>query len=403
MKALIWLVVLFAGAAAVAVLTHSYPGNVFIIIGDELRRVSLNTFILTTVVFVVVLYLLLSLLGRVVSIPGGMRRYGKRRRSAKVADALNEAGQAFFEGRFQKAQTEAEKVLKNKECGDAAPLALMLAAYSAEQTNDDTAKQGYLQRLAALPESMQLSRYLLEAESALERYDYEAAQTSIDAARKLNPGLTRLLQLELRMAVDQKDAMKVLRLTEQLAKAGALSATELQQYQWVAYRQLLAQCHDVKALKACLKRIPEADQKGGLSVEIAERFQQLGLYAQAAKWAKANYPLKRDVALLNVLFESSANLSDKEQQQAFEAADGWLKTYREDTDLLLALGEAAYQRQLWGKAQSYLEASLSQHPSIQAHLALAKVFKATEQKALAEQHQAAALALVEQAGSWDEA
>ena len=403
MKALIWLVVLFAGAAAVAVLTHSYPGNVFIIIGDELRRVSLNTFILTTVVFVVVLYLLLSLLGRVVSIPGGMRRYGKRRRSAKVADALNEAGQAFFEGRFQKAQTEAEKVLKNKECGDAAPLALMLAAYSAEQTNDDTAKQGYLQRLAGLPESMQLSRYLLEAESALERYDYEAAQTSIDAARKLNPGLTRLLQLELRMAVDQKDAMKVLRLTEQLAKAGALSATELQQYQWVAYRQLLAQCHDAKALKTCLKRIPEADQKGGLSVEIAERFQQLGLYAQAAKWAKANYPLKRDVALLNVLFESSANLSDKEQQQAFEAADGWLKTYREDTDLLLALGEAAYQRQLWGKAQSYLEASLSQHPSIQAHLALAKVFKATEQKALAEQHQAAALALVEQAGSWDEA
>ena len=403
MKALIWLVVLFAGAAAVAVLTHSYPGNVFIIIGDELRRVSLNTFILTTVVFVVVLFLLLSLLGRMVSIPGGMRRYGQRRRSAKVADALNEAGQAFFEGRFQKAQSEAEKVLKNKECGDAAPLALMLAAYSAEQTNDDAAKQGYLQRLAALPESMQLSRYLLEAESALERYDYEAAQISIDAARKLNPGLTRLLQLELRMAVDQKDAMKVLRLTEQLGKAGALSATELQQYQWVAYRQLLAQCHDAKALKICLKRIPEADQKGGLSVEIAERFQQLGLYAQAAKWAKTHYPLKRDVALLNVLFESSASLSDKEQQQAFEAADGWLKTYREDTDLLLALGEAAYQRQLWGKAQSYLEASLSQHPSIQAHLALAKVFKATEQKALAEQHQAAALALVEQAGSWDEA
>ena len=403
MKALIWLVVLFAGAAAVAVLTHSYPGNVFIIIGDELRRVSLNTFILTTVVFVVVLFLLLSLLGRMVSIPGGMRRYGQRRRSAKVADALNEAGQAFFEGRFQKAQSEAEKVLKNKECGDAAPLALMLAAYSAEQTNDDAAKQGYLQRLAALPESMQLSRYLLEAESALERYDYEAAQISIDAARKLNPGLTRLLQLELRMAVDQKDAMKVLRLTEQLGKAGALSATELQQYQWVAYRQLLAQCHDAKALKTCLKRIPEADQKGGLSVEIAERFQQLGLYAQAAKWAKTHYPLKRDVALLNVLFESSASLSDKEQQQAFEAADGWLKTYREDTDLLLALGEAAYQRQLWGKAQSYLEASLSQHPSIQAHLALAKVFKATEQKALAEQHQAAALALVEQAGSWDEA
>lgn len=402
MKALIWLVVLFAVASAVAVLTHSYPGDVFVITGNEMRRVSLNTFILSTVCFVAVLYFVLSLLGRVVSIPSGMRRFGKRRRNAKVADALNSAGQAFFEGRFQQAQTEADKVLKNKECGDAAPLALMLAAYSAEQTNDDTAKQGYLQRLAALPDSMQLSRYLLEAESALERYDYVAAQQSIDAARKLNPGLTRLLQLELRMAVDQKDAMKVLRLTEQLGKTGALSKTELQQYHWVAYRQLLAQCHDAKALKACLKRIPEAEQSGALSVEIGERFQQLGLYQQAVKWAKNHYPQNRDVALLNVLFESAAHLGDKEQQQAFEIADGWLKTYREDTDLLLALGEAAYQRKLWGKSQSYLEASLSQQPTIQAHLSLAKVFKATEQLALAEKHQAAALALVQQAGQWDE-
>lgn len=402
MKILIWLVVLFAGAAGLAVLTHSYPGDVFIITGNEMRRISLNTFILTMVCFVVVLYLLLSFLSRLFAIPSGVRRMGKRRRNAKVAEALNEAGQAFFEGRFQKAQTEAEKILKNKECGDAAPLALMLGAYSAEQTNDETAKQNYLQRLAAYPESMQLSRYLLEAESALERYDYEQASQSIEAARQLNPGLTRLLQLELRMSIDQKDAMKVLKLTEQLGKTGALSRTEMQQYQWIAYRQLLAQCHDAKSLKVCLKRIPAAEQDGALSVEIAERFQQLGLYAQAMKWAKNHYQQNREVALLNVLFESAAHLGEKEQQQAFEVADGWLKTYPEDTDLLLALGDAAYQRQLWGKAQSYLEASLSQQPSIQAHLSLAKVFKATDQMALAEQHQAAALGLVQQAGSWEE-
>lgn len=402
MKALIWLVVLFAAAAGVAVLTHAYPGDVFIINGDEMRRISLNTFIMTTVFFMVVVYLVLMLLGRILSVPTGMRRFNHRRRSEQVAHSLNEAGQAFFEGRFQQAQTQVEKILRNKACGDAAPLALMLGAYSAEQTGDEAAKQNYLQRLSALPASMQLSRYLLEAESALERYDYEVAQKSIDAAKALNPGLTRLLQLELRMAVDQKNTMQVLRLSEQLGKAGALSKTELQQYQWVAYRQLLAQCQDAKALKTCLKRIPEVDQKGGLSVEIGERFQQLGLYQQAVQWAKSHYPLQRDVALLTVLFESVQHLSDKERQQAFEVADGWLKTYREDKDLLLALGEAAYEQKLWGKAQSYLEASLSQQETIQAHLKLVKVFEATEQKALVEKHQAAALALVQKVGSWEE-
>lgn len=402
MRVLIWLVLLFAGAAAVAVLTSSYTGNVFIVTGDELRRISLNTFIFTTVCFVVVLFLLLSLLSRLLSIPSGMRRLNKRRRSAKVAESLNEAGQAFFEGRFQQAQTEAEKVLKNKECGDVAPLALMLAAYSAEQTNDDAAKQTYLNRLASLPESMQLSRYLLEAEGALERDDYEQASTAIEAARKLNPGLTRLLQLELRMAVDQKDAIKVLRLTEQLGKTGALSKTQMQQYQWLAHRHLLSQCHDAKSLKACLKRIPEADQAGALSVDIAERFQHLGLYAQAVKWAKKHYPQKQDEALLEVLFESVSHLSDKEQQQAFEVADSWLKANPNNTDLLLALGEAAYQHQLWGKARGYLEASLSQKETIQAHLSLAKVFKQMDETALAQKHNASALALVQQAGSWED-
>lgn len=138
-------------------------------------------------------------------------------------------------------------------------------------------------------------------------------------------------------------------------------------------------------------------------MEIAERFQQLGLYAQAAKWAKANYPLKRDVALLNVLFESSANLSDKEQQQAFEAADGWLKTYAKTPICCWLWARLHISANCGVRHKAIWKPSLSQHPSIQAHLALAKVFKATEQKALAEQHQAAALALVEQAGSWDEA
>ena len=42
--------------------------------------------------------------------------------------------------------------------------------------------------------------------------------------------------------------------------------------------------------------------------------------------------------------------------------------------LLLTLGRLCVQRKLWGKARSYLEASLAVQPSREAHVALAALF-----------------------------
>jgi HemY protein len=41
--------------------------------------------------------------------------------------------------------------------------------------------------------------------------------------------------------------------------------------------------------------------------------------------------------------------------------------------LLLTLGRLCAQRELWGKSQSYLEASLAVEPTYTAHLALARL------------------------------
>jgi HemY protein len=40
---------------------------------------------------------------------------------------------------------------------------------------------------------------------------------------------------------------------------------------------------------------------------------------------------------------------------------------------LLTLGRLCVQRELWGKAQSYLEASLATRPTREAHITLAKL------------------------------
>jgi len=56
-----------------------------------------------------------------------------------------------------------------------------------------------------------------------------------------------------------------------------------------------------------------------------------------------------------------------------ERAETWLKEHPRDAALLLTLGRLCADRGLWGKAQSYLEASLAIEPTHSANLALARL------------------------------
>src|SRR5262249_14374910 len=57
-----------------------------------------------------------------------------------------------------------------------------------------------------------------------------------------------------------------------------------------------------------------------------------------------------------------------------------------EAELLLTLGRLCVQRELWGKAQSYLEASLATRPTQEAHVALAKLHERFGRSAEAGRH-----------------
>ncbi|MCP2039474.1 HemY protein [Neisseria sp. HSC-16F19] len=395
MRGLIWIIVLFALAVAVAVGASMYEGNVFIVVGQTLVRVNLHLFVGAVLVVVVLLYLLLSLLMGTLHLPGRFRRYGAARQERQSAQALNSAGLAYFEGRYQAAEQEAAKVMANKRGEHNKTLALMLAAHSADAMDDTAARERYVKEMAALPPKKQLPRHMLLAEAALARHDTAAAEQALRDAAAINPNLTRLVKLQLRLAVEHQDALAVLDKVTKLQKAAALSDKEAARYSEWAYRTLLAQVVDAPGMKACLKRIPAEMRDGALSVAIAEKYNRLGLYPQTVKWVKQHYPLHHDAALLPPLIHASQYLSEREQQKAMDMAEGWLKAQPQDAQLLLFLGQMAFDKQLWGKAQGYLEASIGLEDSTQARLVLAKVLDEAGQGAQAERHRAHVLAHIE--------
>jgi len=80
-----------------------------------------------------------------------------------------------------------------------------------------------------------------------------------------------------------------------------------------------------------------------------------------------------------------------------ETAERWLASHAQDATLLYALGMLCERESLWGKAQTYFEASLALEDQWRARLALGELHARLGHHELANMHLAAALkALVEQ-------
>lgn len=386
MKQLIWIIVLFAIAIGLAMAAKTYSGNVFISVDHYLIRINLHLFILGLIASVFLLYLLIKLLVGLLNTPERMSRFGAQRKSRQASEALNAAGLAYFEGKYQEAEHAAAKVLANKEAGVNRILALMIGAHAADQCGNVELRNHYLADMARLPEKQQLSRHLLLAESALNQQDTANADSHLKAAAQINPRLTRLVQLQLRQAITQDNPVEILDKIEKLNRAGAMGQTEVKGYTDHAYRSLLNMATDAASMKAALKRIPDSLKAHDLSADIARKYESLGLYTQAVNWVDKYYSKTRNAKLLPTFVESVRYLDEHAQRKAIDTADAWLKDSPQDAQLLLHLGELAYGQQLWGKAQGYLEASLAIEPSSAARLVLAKVFDQTSQiQAAAEQ------------------
>lgn len=394
MRSLLWLIVLFIVAVVIVLTGTHYNGNVFIVVEQTQIRINLHLFVGLVILLVVLLYVLLRIVMGLVHLPGQWTRWRVNHQRHQVETALNHAGLAFFEGRFQFAEREAERVLGNKQGLNSRALALMIAAHSADQIDELAKRDRYLNEIAQLPEKQQLSRYLLLARSALAKHDNVGAKNALEAASKINPNLTQVAKLRLRYEWENGNPQGVLQQVDKLSRADALSESELQSYRHWAYQQLLTRAHDPSELKMSLKAIPADEREGDLCVDIVKKYLQLGMYAQALKYVKKYYPVSFNPDLLPLFSEANQYSSVKDQQKSIEIAEKWLQQRPQDPALQMLLGQLSYDQQLWGKAKSYLEASLQISNNNVARLLLAKVLEQSGQTAAAQQQREQVLATI---------
>ncbi len=389
MRSLFWLVALLAAAVAIAILGRVDAGYVLFVYPPYRVEVSMLFFGFALVAGFALLYALIRLIGHALGLPAQVRAYRNRRRHDLAQASFVAALQAYYEGRYARASKEAEAAF---EAGAAPGLAALVAAKAAHQLRDFQRRDRWFTRAEQGGPELQTALQVTRAELALEERDYRAARDALRGMHGAGPKHIATLRMLLRAERGAGAWEEVLRLATQLAKRDAISPALAEEYRVQATIELLKRsAADASAFERRWRAVPAAEQaKPRLAAEGARHATYLGRAGLAREIIERS--LAQDwtpslVALYGELPEQlDAPARAAEARLRIESAERWLRARSRDSQLLATLGRLCAQAELWGKAASFLEASLSFEETRAARLELAKLAERLGQGADAERH-----------------
>lgn len=381
MRWLFWLLLILALAIGVSLLAGNNEGYVLIVRPPYRLELSLNLLLILIVMVFALLHLALRLVNYTRRLPASVRAYKETKRRKDGHAALLESMHAMVEGRYGIAEKTAARAL---ELGEDAGLSALIAARASHKLKHKSQREYYLAEAERHAPEASIARLLLQAELLLDDRQYSQALHVLQQLEKLEPKHPPALRLELKVQLRLNNWEQVLVILRQLEKRDAIETWQLKEMRQQAHQQLLKRyAGDLSALITYWEKMPEEDRLNSrLAYFAAQSFIQIGAGTQAAEILEKSLTKNWDSDLAGLLGDCVSDNPQKRLQQA----EHWLSRHEADAKLLLALGNMCTRLSLWGKAQSYLEASISVKPSAAAHLALAKMLESRGESAAALEH-----------------
>jgi len=387
-RALFWLVAVFAAAVALALAGRVAEGYVLVVYPPWRVEASMLLALIVLAACFVLGYATLRLLNHTFALPAQVRAFRERRKREHAQLALAAALQGYFEGRYARAEKEAALAW---EAGAAPGIAALIAARAAHQMREYERRAQWLERAERAGESLHAARLLTQAELALDERDFTGARDALRSLHGTGPRHIATARMQLRAERGAQNWEEVLRLAALLAKRGALAPAIAEEHRVQAYLELLARASgDRVALEARLRRIPAEDlAHPRVAAAAARRAVALGNPALARELIERSLGAEWNAALVQLYGEQPKMEPQRAQEEArlrIERAERWLPEHAEDAQLLATLGRLCVTAELWGKARNYLEASLSLGASRAAHLELAQLAEREGRAAEAQKH-----------------
>ncbi len=194
----------------------------------------------------------------------------------------------------------------------------------------------------------------------------------------------RLLRLKLQAEQATRNWDELLTTVAALAKLGGLGPAEAAAARRAAHLgNLNRKAQDAVALAAYWKQLPE-----GVRVDpsIAATAARLSPGARRKRRGPGHHRGGAGTRMESGLVALYGEAAGSDAMPQIERAEKWLRTHARDPALLLALGKLCLRQELWGKAQSYIEASLALEPTHDGHMTLAALMERIGRHQEAVQH-----------------
>ena len=386
MKGLFWLLALFALAVGLSMAMRFNDAYVLIVLPPWRAEVSLNLALAVLFGGFVLLYGALRGIALTLSLPGRVRAYRETQRKAKAASVFQDAVRLLFEGRFGHAL---KKAAEAHSAGEAPGLAALIAARAAQRMRESGKQEAWLDRATQDDARTEVARLMLEAEMYLDARRFDDAVTVLSRLHQLAGRHIAALRLELRAQQGAGHWNEVLRIARQLEKRDALAFEAFREITLKAHCENVAQhAGDLGLLLAYLREVPEREMGAKLVCEAADLLIAQGSHEAARRLIEDQLAREWDSELVIRFGRTEGDVSGR-----IAKAEAWLTAHPRDAALLVVLGRLCILQQLWGKAQSYLDAALSIEDSCDTRLVLAGLAERLERQDEANRHYRAAAQL----------
>ena len=376
MRFLLAFFIILLAAVAIALLAYQDPGYVLIGRGQTTVEMSLSLFATLVIISFVLLYLLIRLALRTWHMPEQIRRWRARRRSRRARRSLRHGLIELAEGHWK----QAERALIRHVRDSSTPLLNYLsAARAAQKQNAHERRDHYLaMAMQSMPDA-DVAVELTQAELQMAHGQLEQSLATLEHIRSIAPNHSHVLLLLSQLYEQLQSWGDLKELLPLVQKHKIMDDKSLEALSLKTYSKLLtiaAKSGRSENLLQQWQAIPRnLRSTKSLSIEYAQHLLEAKQFDKAEAFIRER--LKREWDQHLAYLYGYVRIDQPEKQLGY--AEAWLKGRESNPVLLLTLGRIAHYGKLWGKARSYLEASIGNGPRAETYKELGLLLEQLEE------------------------
>jgi len=365
-KFFMYLLLLIVIGLGLVLLVRDDPGFLLLRYREWEVETSLAVAMVALIIAVIVVHFSLRFLRGLWRLPRNMKNRSQTRRYAKVRRQLTQGLIDLAEGRFEQAENHLVRLVDFSE----SPLVHYLsAARAAQLQGKHDARDSYLKAAHDANPDAELAIGVTQAELQLAHLQTEQALATLTHLHSVAPKHDYVTMLLARAYHELQDWRALVELLPVVRRRKLVKPARLRELELSGYRGVLElDSGNQQDFETAWSKLPKDLQSDAILLRsYFEQFARQG-------WSNSS----AEQALLKAIdqqIEVYGRYQARDATTQMMRVEKWLDDYGHNEQLLLALGRISVRARLWGKAQSYFEASIGARATAAACLELADLFE----------------------------